>query len=303
MDGTSVGIRERALRIGSPVPLVGVTSEPPQFDVSKPAVIVLNSGVMHHVGACRLSVKIAREIAARGLLAVRFDYSGIGDSEPRRGSDAFDEVSLRECAEVMDYVQRTRGVREFILYGLCSGADAAYNTALVDHRVVAMAQIDAYCYETMRFHVERYRRAVANPSRWRGYLSRRVARLLGHGQAADEQGGADAQHFELPSYIRVFPPREQVAAGLRALVDRGVKMHVIFTGSEHHYNHAAQYRASFPEVAFGNVLTVDYFPEANHIITQPRYQRVVVDRIAGFAAAVAEDASRRTRTRPLAVAT
>jgi len=299
-----MSIKERSLRIGTPVPLVGVTSEPAQFDLAKPAVIVLNSGVMHHVGACRLSVKIAREVAARGLLAVRFDYSGIGDSEPRRGSDSFEEVSLRECAEVMDHIQRTRGVKEFILYGLCSGADAAYNTALVDRRVVGMAQIDAYCYETTRFHLERYKQAATSPARVRSFIGRRIQRLLGRRPDTPAQDAVDAQHFELPSYIRVFPPRERVAAGLRALVERGVKMHVIFTGSEQHYNYAAQYRASFPEVAFGNALTVDYLPEANHIITQPTYQRLVVEQIAGFAAGVAEDArTSAPRTRSVVVAT
>ena len=71
-------MKERALRIGRPTPLIGVVSEPEAFDPARPAVIILNSGIMHHVGACRLSVKLAREVAAKGLLAARFDYSGIG---------------------------------------------------------------------------------------------------------------------------------------------------------------------------------------------------------------------------------
>ena len=32
----------------------------------------------------------------------------------------------------MDYLARTRGITRFILYGLCSGADASYFTALLD---------------------------------------------------------------------------------------------------------------------------------------------------------------------------
>ena len=60
-------MREKALRIGKPTPLIGVMSDPDTFDASKPAMLLLNSGVLHHVGACRASVKLARAVAAAGF--------------------------------------------------------------------------------------------------------------------------------------------------------------------------------------------------------------------------------------------
>lgn len=285
-----MSIKERAVRIGKPTPLIGVASEPATFDADRPAVILLNSGVMHHVGACRLSVKIARAVAEKGLLAVRFDYSGIGDSEPRRGSDSFEQVSLRECGEVMDYIERTRGVRSFILYGLCSGADAAYNTACADSRVVATAQIDAYCYVNWRYHFEHYRRAIFRAERWRSFLSRQLGRLRGTQPTGEPHAetGIEAEFYEIPSYVRVIPPKQQVVDGLTQLVRRSVEMYVIFTGGEPHYNHAGQYRASLSEVPFGDRLSVDYFPGTNHIITQPQHQHVIVERVARWIARTAE---------------
>ncbi len=283
-------MKERALRIGKPTPLIGVSTEPERFDPALPALIVLNSGVMHHVGACRLSVKIARAAAAGGLLAVRFDYSGIGDSEPRRGSDAFEEVSLRECAEVMDYLQRTRGVERFILYGLCSGADAAYNTAREDTRVIATAQIDAYCYITPRYYVEYYLPILFHGSRWRSFLGRLGRRLAGRtpvAEGAAPTAPPDDSNFEIATYTRIFPPRDAVADGLRALVARGVRMLVVFTGGEPHYNHLRQYRDSFSDVPFGDQLDVAYHPETNHIITQPDSQARIVRSITDWVLAVA----------------
>lgn len=280
-------MRERTLRIGRPTPLVGVATEPDNFDPARPALIVLNSGVLHHVGACRLSVKIARAAASGGLLAVRFDYSGIGDSEPRRGSDHFELVSRRECAEVMDHLQATRGVKQFILYGLCSGADAAYNTALVDPRVVAIAQIDAYCYVTPRFYYEYYRPIVFKAGRWKSFLGRQWNRLLGARKAAEDEKAPSAEgNFDTPTYTRIFPPRDEVAAGLGALIARDVRMFVIFTGGEPHYRYRGQYRASFPEVPFGDRLQVEYYPQTNHIITQPAYQERVVRDISEWAIAL-----------------
>ena len=281
-------MKERALRIGRPTPLIGVVSEPEVFDPARPAVIILNSGIMHHVGACRLSVKLARAVAARGLLAARFDYSGIGDSEPRRGSASFDEVSPRECGEVMDYLEKTRGCRRFILYGLCSGADASYNTALVDPRVIAIAQIDAYCYRTLRFYIEFYRPIVFRLDRWRSFLRRMWRQYSGQGAAGDaaSQSQPQGEDYEIPTYTRIFPPREVIARGLQQLVARRVRMYVNFTGGEAAYCYQDQYRASFPDVKFGELLRVDYYPQTNHIITQPQYQAQMVQSIASWMAEV-----------------
>jgi hypothetical protein len=281
-------MKERALRIGRPTPLIGVSTESAGFDANKPVVIILNSGIMHHVGACRLSVKLARAVAARSLLAVRFDYSGIGDSEPRRGSDSFEEVSPRECGEVMDYIEKTRGSKRFILYGLCSGADAAYNTALVDARVVGIAQIDAYCYPTPRYYYEYYRPILLRGARWRSFLTRGWQKIFSRRSAlvVDPNLPSD-ENYEIPTYTRVFPPRATIAAGLQKLVARGVRMHVNFTGGEPGYRYQGQYRDSFPDVRFGDLLRVDYYPQTNHIITQPDYQKRVVDNISSWMAEVA----------------
>ncbi|MEZ5499022.1 MAG: hypothetical protein R3E77_06300 [Steroidobacteraceae bacterium] len=273
-------MKERTIRVGKPTPLIGVASEPDAFSADRPAVLVLNSGVMHHVGSCRLSVKIARAAAARGLLAVRFDYSGIGDSEPRRGADSFEETATREGIEMMDYLERTRGVKQFILYGLCSGADMAYLTALADARVVGFAQIDAFCYITWRYQLNHYVPKLLDGKRWAGFLRRKLSGGGRDERAPNEIAGIEEEYFEVPTYTRVFPPREQVADGLRKLTDRGVAMYVNFTGGEPAYNYESQYRDSFRDVNFRDLLTLDYYPLTNHIITQPQYQTAVVERIA-----------------------
>lgn len=272
-------MKERAVKIGTPTPLIGVISEPDAFDPARPAVIIMNSGVMHHVGSCRLSVKIARAVADQGLLALRFDYSGIGDSEPRRGSSSFDELSVTECAEVMNYLQRTRGVQQFVLYGLCSGADAAYNTALADARVIAISQIDPYSYRTGRYHAVRVLDFLSSPSRVGRFLVRRLRSLVGRGAATATAAAAiDGEFLEIPTYTRIFPPREQVAAGLAKLVARGVKVQALFMGTGE-YNHVGQFRDSFRDVPFGDLLSVEYFPQSDHIVTHPRMQREVVGKI------------------------
>ena len=69
---------DKATRFGSGSSLIGVLSRPSQeHDVTqRPGVIMLNSGILHRVGACRLYVKTARKLAERGYLCLRFDHAG-----------------------------------------------------------------------------------------------------------------------------------------------------------------------------------------------------------------------------------
>ncbi len=280
-------MKERTLKIGKPTPLIGVATEPDRFDPRRPIVIILNSGIMHHVGSCRMSVRLARAIGAHDLLAVRFDYSGIGDSEPRRGSEPFAELAVSECVEVMDYLQKSRGASTFILYGLCSGADAAYLTALADARVVGVSQFDPFCYVTRRYYYEYYKPLIFDWARWRSFLGSRWLQLTRTGitSSSVREAGLD-QFIEIPTYTRVFPPRDEVAAGLRALVDRGVRVQVNFPrGPE--YNYADQFTDSFPDVDFRGQLESNFYPDANHIITQAGAQAAVTAAIVRWVSIVA----------------
>ena len=52
----------------------------------------------------------------------------------------------------------------------------------------------------------------------------------------------------------------------------------MFTGGEYHYNYSDQYRDSLKgKVNFRDLLTLNYYPESGHIITQPKYQKLVVN--------------------------
>ena len=280
----SKNAKERAVRISKPIPLVGIITEPAEFNSERPAVLLFNSGVMHHIGSCRLSVKLARAFAAVGNLAIRFDFSGIGDSEPRRGTMSFEESVLKEAVEVMDYLQHKRGIKEFVLYGLCSGADASYQAALADERVIGFAQIDPYCYRTPRYHFNYYASRFFVFEHWISSARRLYRTITGAGNSRSpaEVAGIDEAFFEVPTYVREFPPREEVAKGLQKLVARGVVNCVIFTGSEPDYNYESQYLESFKEVSFDDLLQLKYLAESNHILTNPHHQELVVERISGW---------------------
>lgn len=277
-------MRERTIKVGKPIPLVGVVTEPDRPSQG-PAVLILNSGIMHHVGSCRMSVRLARAIAARGLVTLRFDYSGIGDSEPRGGGRPFRELAVAECVEVMDYLQKTRGHDQFLLYGLCSGADASYYAALADTRVVGISQFDPYCYVTARYYLEYYRPVIFDYRRWKAFIGNRFRKVLREGQTRAGEAANHDQFFEVPTYTRVFPPRDEIAAGLRGLVNRGVRIQVNFPRGPL-YNYRTQFTDSFGDVPFRDQLELNFFPRANHIITQAEAQAEVLEAVSRWMAQV-----------------
>src|SRR5262245_3370773 len=139
-------MQEHASVFGKTSPLFGVITDPVRGGASpaekRSAVILLNAGVIHRVGPSRLYVALARSMAAQGWTAVRFDHSGIGDSPARRDGLPFEQSAIVEAREVMDSLQRERGIDRFVLVGLCSGAVTAFEVAETDDRVTGAALIN-----------------------------------------------------------------------------------------------------------------------------------------------------------------
>lgn len=270
--------RERVVKFGTVTPLHGVLVEPPPGAKRREvAVILLNSGILHHVGPNRLHVQIARRLAAAGHIALRFDFSGIGDSEPRRDELPFERSAPLETRDAIDYLARSHGVTKVVLMGLCSGADVAHLAALDDPRVVGLGMLDPWAYETRGYYLRYYAERVISPAVYVNWIRVRAGRLVKRLRRAVQSSQPDPSMYEMPRYIRVFPPREKVAAELRQFMQRGVEVFVMFSGGLPEYNHVGQYKASFPEVDFGGRLREAHVPKASHVFSALEHQAEVVN--------------------------
>ncbi len=273
-------MNETVVSFGDGGNLSGILALPDQHPSGAPAAILLNSGMIHRVGACRVPVKLARLLAEGGTPTFRFDFSGTGDSGPRVSGMELEEGHRLEARLAMDFLAEKYSCERFVLYGLCSGARDAFSVALEDERVLGIVQIDGFAYRTSRYHLAHYLNRAMDPGAWAGFLRKAVGMGMGEDSLPSGGGGGQTMVVEMwPDY----PPRDEVEEGYGRLVARGVKMHVLFTGSwDDQYNYRNQFYHMYPRVNFDGLLTLRFMPDAEHVLPQPDVQKDVLEGIGAW---------------------
>ena len=137
-------MQERIIKFGPHSSLVGILTEADTRQQKDLCVIISNSGLIHKPGPNRLSVKIARQLAAMGVCTFRFDFSGTGDSPLSGTAGNTLSANIAEIRSAMDKLSPVTGVSRFALYGLCSAAEVSFKASLVDDRVSCLVLVDGY---------------------------------------------------------------------------------------------------------------------------------------------------------------
>ena len=91
---------ERAVAFGKSA-LSGIVT-PASGTPQRTGVVFLGAGILHRVGPNRMHVTLARALAAAGLPGLRFDFSGIGESDVCPGQDSYEERTRDETQAAMD---------------------------------------------------------------------------------------------------------------------------------------------------------------------------------------------------------
>jgi hypothetical protein len=255
-------ITEKVIEFGANGELVGVLTQPKTIHTEHPALVIINAGVLHRVGACRNSVSLARTFAKQGYPCFRFDLHGIGDSGFGGSADEDALNTKTEIKEALDLLSARLNINTFVLHGLCSGARDAFATAVSDSRVVGLSMIDGPAYRTFKYHLQKLPSFLMNPARWINFI-------LVRAKSAKQSGDSNEQNLmEIPVWPP-YPPQEVVQAGFKTLVNRGVALLVTYTGSwNDEYNYENQFTDMYRGVNFDSLLALHYMPEANHLMTE-----------------------------------
>ena len=216
-----------------------------------------NVGLNHRVGPNRSWVECARALAAAGFASLRFDLSGLGDSEPRSDARTEAERAVVDLQEALDFMVAGGLAKHFVLVGNCSGIDSLHTVSLRDPRVVGAVHIDGYAYRNFGF---RWRWV---PLRW--LQSNRWRRRLRFG---GEYRSSQVVRPDRAIWKRDIPSREQFGRDLETLLTRGVRLLLVYTGGlGGSYNHGSQFYECFGHR--GDV-DVEYRPRADHLLASVR---------------------------------
>ncbi|MBZ5554819.1 MAG: alpha/beta hydrolase [Acidobacteriia bacterium] len=223
-------MKESTVLFGDRKSLVGIITEPGLVEgpTNPTAVLLLNAGLVHRVGPARLYTRMARSLAEAGFTVLRFDFSGIGDSEVRKDQLSSEESAIHEAREAMDLMNTTRKVSKFVLAGICSGAHNSLPIALADPRVAGTLLIESYGYSTTGYIVTTYVRRLF---RWRMWWKLLTGQLrpwnwLQSTVSAVSSRVSQRLNEENPAWQP--PPTEKIISDLRTLGQRGVRLCFIY---------------------------------------------------------------------------
>ena len=267
--------REQFVRLGNQDKLAGLVHCPTELDTSQPFFVILNAGIVHRVGPFRLNVDIARSVAASGFGSLRFDLSGLGESEFRSGNLSAEERALLDVHEVLNDLEQRYGVNRFVTVGLCSGAFNAFQAAVADKRICGLISIDGIAFETPGFKKREFKRKL-NYRFVRNAIKRRALGLNAYDENLPASQLAQEEFFEVDE----DPTRLRKQLG--ELIDRQTHLKFIYTAGSDDFNGVEQFREMF-DVEPGPRLQVDYYAESEHTFPICQHRQQLLENILDWA--------------------
>jgi pimeloyl-ACP methyl ester carboxylesterase len=301
----SDGVSEHALRFGDAGRMFGIVTQPGPEVARSPrmlGVVLLNTGANHHIGAARLSVHLARRLAAQGHVCLRFDLSGLGESRARAGqpeNELYAKDIVADAQEALQALRQSHGVEQLMVVGVCSGAFLGFRIAVLEPRVVGQVLVNLGVFEhpnpaafearmKTTFKSSRaYLDAVLELRTWRRLLRGDVAALpvLRHVMrhaAQRARANVETQLRRITGKAEEMPPVER---DFRRLCERGTRTLLVYSGEDAALDHlATQLGPEAETLAPYATFKLHVYDEADHTFTRLDVQRALEDEIAAFTA-------------------
>jgi pimeloyl-ACP methyl ester carboxylesterase len=282
-------ITEQAVLFGEKTALVGILARMAAEPADRPAIVILNTGLIHRVGYNRMFVGMSRAFAVAGYRVLRFDFSGIGDSDPRNEALRPLDSCMADIRDALDWLEKTHGASRFILVGLCSGADHAVQYGHTDPRVAALVLLDPTLPITARHFAHYILIRLAEPRTWIRFVSGRSSLIA--------MGWRQMQRLPQKLLRPRREPHPDIASGpgldyhYERSVQGGIAMLAAFTGESTRQTYREQMLDAFPHVQFGNKLQIEFFPDSDHVFSRETDRSELTRLILGWVDALSRLAS------------
>lgn len=163
----------------------GILHVPDGEAAGKVGVVFLHGWAGTRIGPHRMLVKAARRFCDCGLVSLRFDFRGRGDSEGNPfTTDLMDQVA--DAANAVMFLRSKVGNEQTVLVGICSGAEVAIAAATSDPSIHGMAlwsappvveadnDADKMRRRRSSAALREYARKLLRPATWRKIIRREV---------------------------------------------------------------------------------------------------------------------------------
>lgn len=276
--------------------LHGMLHQPLATAARDVCVLLLSPGIKGRVGPHRLYLKIAEPLVASGFHVLRFDYSGLGDSEGVLGervmADMYNSIQggryIDDTIAAMDWMSANFGIKRFVGSGLCGGSISALLTAQRDGRIGSLLGIglpstleggaenfDRFLTRgQLRQEGQSYLRKLLRPEAWRRFLTGQsgytlILRALRQLVLPSKPQAPAAQADSQPDNANpLFAP------AFLAMLKRKRPALLIFSGGDRHrFNFAEKFeeRHAAAIQGTGQTYLVHLIEGANHVLSDRRW--------------------------------
>jgi alpha/beta superfamily hydrolase len=262
------------------------------------AVLLLNSGSIHHVGPNRLYVTLARRWAAMGYVVLRADVSGIGDSRPRPGEPENVVYTARAMEDIdvfLGHLRRQPGVGRIYVAGLCSGAYNAVRAAAAGKPVDVVIPINPltffwkegmsldYPAHRVAADAQRYSTSILRLESWKKVLRGQV-KLEPVAQVVVRHAASRASRYvrDVARVVgRPFP--EDLGADLERINGYGARLRFVFAaGDPGEELLRTQGGSAVGRLRRKGALSVDVIDGPDHTFTPVWTHRILGDRLTAI---------------------
>ena len=287
-------ITEKSCMVDSAIGLQGILTLPPRrpghFAPTR-AVVLLPAGADRRIGQGRMYVSLARQLAANGLVVLRLDISGVGDSPARPGCQedvVYSPEAVRDVDTAVRYVRDVLGIADIGLVGYCSGSYNALKAAVAQTPVSALVLINQLVFfwkpgmslnsnsseALMAYAARNYRRHFLQASRWLDVL-RNPHKIAYAAKVLWRRPVTIIQHGLRDVGRRLgLPLKDDLGRDLLELADRKTRLHFIFASGD---PGEALLRASAGSVVKrlirAGTLQIEHIDGADHEFTQLEHRQ------------------------------
>jgi pimeloyl-ACP methyl ester carboxylesterase len=246
---------EQPVHLGIGGVMAGILAVPRQRESRSPVVLIPSTGANPRYGTSRGAVVLARWLARQGIVSLRMDGHGIGDSSLATGERGvpYGRQGDRDVRAGVDFIT-ARFDGPVIVFGMCSGAYHAFQAALTDQRISglilvnlqrfvwhegsSLAVVQRTTFRTTGF----YLRNLASPAMWRRLVRGQINVLgitwtLGRRAMRQLAAAADPAIAALQGETTVGMVRRQIAE----LSARRVQILHVLSGNDPGLDEIAEY--------------------------------------------------------------